>query len=539
MISISARYLALCSLPFSTLVLAAPFQGRSSGIQWGPCDASLEAFKVAGGYNGTINCANLTVPLDYTNKSSNATIDLNLLRIPAPKGKSKGSLQFNFGGPGLVARSQLAQQVLTWQVLSGSAYDLLAFDPRGTGNTLPYACYKNASEQALVLPHATNVNASDVAVGEAWVGAGNLAGACAVNMEFAPYVGTAAVARDHMSVVDALGEDGLLHYYGGSYGTALGATLAAMFPDRIGHMIVDGVIDAQEYYHDTAEAEYISDADATWSAFFAGCVAAPENCALASANRSAAQLEAAFYSWLYKVKEVPLGDNYSTLIDYTSIKGFVRQALYSPGGWGQTSLILGKLYEGKVTEALALLAESYPVAAGAEPQDKVDTSATSNLGIRGVDKTVRVQTLKEYMPSIEKILNSSRIIGDISAYSQMAVTQWKTSAVEIYGGDFKVKTKNPVLVTSNSFDPLAPLRAAKRLSGLLEGSSLLINNGYGHTVLSQASVCTIKHIRDYLVADKLPANNTLCEVDIPLFSTNVTLDAVLAQVEKEYASKER
>jgi pimeloyl-ACP methyl ester carboxylesterase len=39
---------------------------------------------------------------------------------------------------------------------------------------------------------------------------------------------------------------------GGSYGTALGATLAAMFPDRIGHVVVDGVIDATEYYHDPA-----------------------------------------------------------------------------------------------------------------------------------------------------------------------------------------------------------------------------------------------------------------------------------------------
>lgn len=84
----------------------------------------------------------------------------------------------------------------------------------GTGETLLHSCYKNASEQAVTLQYETNVNASDVAVGEAWVSAGNVAGACAVNMVAAPYVGTAATARDHMSVVDALGEDGLLHYYG-------------------------------------------------------------------------------------------------------------------------------------------------------------------------------------------------------------------------------------------------------------------------------------------------------------------------------------
>lgn len=58
------------------------------------------------------------------------------------------------------------------------------------------------------------MNASDAAPGETWVRAGNTAGACALNYKYGPYVGTAATARDYMSVVDALGQDGLLHYYG-------------------------------------------------------------------------------------------------------------------------------------------------------------------------------------------------------------------------------------------------------------------------------------------------------------------------------------
>lgn len=116
MIPFSARYLALYSLPFAPLVLAAPSKARSSGIQWGPCDAELEATKVTGGYNGTIHCAKLAVPLDYTNKTCNATIDLDLVRVPVPIGKSKGTLQFNFGGPGIAGRPQLVKQATTWQV---------------------------------------------------------------------------------------------------------------------------------------------------------------------------------------------------------------------------------------------------------------------------------------------------------------------------------------------------------------------------------------------------------------------------------------
>lgn len=33
-----------------------------------------------------------------------------------------------------------------------------------------------------------------------------------------------------------------------SYGTALGATLAAMFPDRMNRVVLDGVLNPHEYY---------------------------------------------------------------------------------------------------------------------------------------------------------------------------------------------------------------------------------------------------------------------------------------------------
>lgn len=36
---------------------------------------------------------------------------------------------------------------------------------------------------------------------------------------------------------------------GFSYGTTLGATVAAMFPDRIDKMILDGVQNPHQYYH--------------------------------------------------------------------------------------------------------------------------------------------------------------------------------------------------------------------------------------------------------------------------------------------------
>jgi hypothetical protein len=166
------------------------------------------------------------------------------------------------------------------------------------------------------------------------------------------------------------------------------------------------------------------------------------------------------------------------MLRYSELKDSLRNALYSPAGWPRTSRVLKALYEGNVTQAAALLEAGGSVATG------LATAPEANVGIRAADRTVRVKTLEEYQPYLDKILKSSKIVGDISAYAQMAVSQWKSRAVEVYSGDFRVKTKTGVLVTSNTFDPLAPLAAAKRLSGLLEGSSLLINNGYGVSMLS-------------------------------------------------------
>lgn len=74
-------------------------QSRTNSINWGPCSL-----------NGTlpIDCANFTVPLDYTDLTSNRTLNLELLRVPAVNGPSKGSIFFNFGGPGVEVRTSLA-----------------------------------------------------------------------------------------------------------------------------------------------------------------------------------------------------------------------------------------------------------------------------------------------------------------------------------------------------------------------------------------------------------------------------------------------
>ena len=96
------RCSSLLALP--ALALATPFDltarqdddndGSSSGITWGKCyDPRIPD-------NSTLQCGSLQVPLDYTRLDSGATLALEIVRAPAAKKPSKGSIFYNAGGPG-------------------------------------------------------------------------------------------------------------------------------------------------------------------------------------------------------------------------------------------------------------------------------------------------------------------------------------------------------------------------------------------------------------------------------------------------------
>jgi hypothetical protein len=72
------------------------------------------------------------VPLDYSDASV-GTADLAVIRLPANVSKSeyRGPLLFNPGGPGGSGVDTLVQAGPSLQLVFGSEYDIVSFDPRG------------------------------------------------------------------------------------------------------------------------------------------------------------------------------------------------------------------------------------------------------------------------------------------------------------------------------------------------------------------------------------------------------------------------
>ncbi|KAJ7864283.1 hypothetical protein B0H14DRAFT_2193600, partial [Mycena olivaceomarginata] len=80
----------------------------------------------------TFQCTRLEVPLDYSDASV-GTADLAVIRLPANVSKSeyRGPLLFNPGGPGGSGVDTLVQAGPSLQLVFGSEYDIVSFDPRG------------------------------------------------------------------------------------------------------------------------------------------------------------------------------------------------------------------------------------------------------------------------------------------------------------------------------------------------------------------------------------------------------------------------
>ena len=202
-----------------------PFYGQQ--LDWSECD------------DDDFECATLEVPLNYS-EPGGATIDLSILKVPASD-DSQGSLVVNPGGPGAPGTLYAAAASRSFREPLLRAFDIVGFDPRGTGDSAPIDCL---SDDQLDTYLSSDPNPDDAAEAKEFAGLiRELGRGCAeLSGDEVNHVSTIEAARDMDVLRSALGEDKLT-YLGASYGTKLGATYAELFPDRVGRLVLDGAVD--------------------------------------------------------------------------------------------------------------------------------------------------------------------------------------------------------------------------------------------------------------------------------------------------------
>jgi pimeloyl-ACP methyl ester carboxylesterase len=130
----------------------------------------------------------------------------------------------------------------------------------------------------------------------------------------AKYASTVATAQDMLHYIELrtkdlgqLPKEAKLWYYGISYGSILGPTFASLYPSHIGRMIIDGVLDLEDYYKGTWKSAVDSTNDAA-RYFFQRCLeAGPQLCSFYQNATSWKQLEQRYQGLLANLQASPLG----------------------------------------------------------------------------------------------------------------------------------------------------------------------------------------------------------------------------------------
>ncbi|RYC10564.1 alpha/beta hydrolase [Nocardioides zhouii] len=454
-------------------------------VDWSPCDDYAD-----------YDCGTLTVPVDYA-EPAGETIDLALLRVPAT-GSRVGSMVVNPGGPGAPGTSYAAAagRVFREPLLQG--FDIVGFDPRGTGTSAPVDCLSDSELDAYLAGDPTPDTVAEEQSYKRSVlsfGARCVAGSGPV----LGHVTTIEAARDMDVLRSALGEDKLT-YLGASYGTKLGATYAELFPDRVGRFVLDGAVDVS-LDPQSAAIDQATGFETALRAYVQNCLDSTDNCFLGDTVDEGL---ATISDLVDSIEEQPLPAGDRELQVGNAFYGIITP-LYNRDYWYLLSAALTSALDGKGT-ALMQLADAY--ASRSQDGTYLDNSIEANYSINCLDDPTSVPFAK--VPSLfADFEEASPTFGRIFAWSMTGCRGIEVTSSEA-PLDIRGAGAAPILVLGTSRDPATPMKWAEALSAQLESGVLVERDGDGHTAYNSGNECIDTIVEDYLLDGAVPDDGTTC-----------------------------
>ncbi|MFD6533035.1 alpha/beta hydrolase [Streptomyces sp. NPDC060184] len=467
---------------------ALPAALTSQKADWRKCEAP-EGGEAPG---SRWRCATVQVPLDYR-KPDGETIGIALIKRQATsRGQRIGSLLFNFGGPGGSGVSILPRAASAYGKLN-SRYDLVSFDPRGVAASEGVDCRSDgATEAALkrvdITPDTPAEEAAFLKDG-ADMGAGCAKGSGTV----LPYLTTTNTARDMDLIRQVLG-DAKLYYFGMSYGTELGGTYAHLFPENVGRVVLDAVVDP------TADTVGHARNQAT------GFQRALEDY-LKDRGEDPEAGSARIARLLAKLDKDPLPtDSGRMLTESLAVTGIVAP-LYSQGNWPALTQALDEAENNGTGNTLLALADSYN---GRDENGHYDTQSQSQRAISCADSTARptADEARALLPGFRKL---SPVFGPFLAWDTAGWCAGWPVAGEHDTPEASAPGAAPILVIGTTGDPATPYEGAKRMADELgEGVGVMLTNkGEGHGSYGNGT-CVTARTDAYFLDGKVPADGSVC-----------------------------
>jgi pimeloyl-ACP methyl ester carboxylesterase len=465
-------------------------------LQWAPCANGFE-------------CADALVPRDYADPRG-PKYRVAVTRLPARDAALRiGPLFFNFGGPGGGTVGALQAFGAEAFAALNERFDLVGFDPRGTGRSEgPIDCRVDQEHEGLYAqPFMTPLNL-DV---DFWTArAQNYVDACvSENSDTLSIAATANVARDMDLLRAALGEPEL-SYLGFSYGTFLGATYAALFPHRYRALVLDGALDADAYINRPSEALRAQTAgfERALDRFFEACAGNPAACFEFGGGDPHLAFDQLVGDATRSPIVVPGSDR---PLDGDDIVFAAGGLLYSKFSWSLLAESLALLESGDPTLMKAVADSAY----GRGDDGSFNPSLDRYFALSAVEQS--------YTADIGFFLDmgyESWALFDHTfwntGYSELPLGLFPVHSTGVFRGPFVASPDSPaILVIGTTYDPATTYRSALQLVDQLGNARLLTMLGDGHTAYGGNSPCIDSAVEAYFEEGTLPEVGTECQQEVP------------------------
>lgn len=448
-----------------------PPPADASRLHWSDCHDGLA-------------CASLEVPVDWARAAVDAaapTLALSVIRVPAGDPSARlGTVVINPGGPGKPMVEDLAKNLVRYRFAFAEAFrrfDVVAFDWRGGGESAQLRCGSDGFLDGDFRRTSFSLDdAADVAPVER--ATASFVQSCASSSDAAllANVGTEAATRDLEALRVALGEE-RLNFLGFSYGSRLGATYAATYPDRVRAFVLDSVVSPETVLERRIEARVASVTTALDR--FARASGAPDS-AFHRGEDAARVLEALSALRTKLRTSAPSVEDGRALTLFDFDVAFF--AGLSSGNFPALAADLGALEGG---DARAFLARADAVF-GRGPDGVYDGTLTTSLAITCLDSPMSATTVADYASFVGGL--------DASLARSLASSPWAICA----GWPWRAAQANvarpahgapPMLLVRGAFDPNSGAAEALALQASLDnGSYLLTYEGEGH-IAALRSAC--------------------------------------------------
>ena len=462
-----------------------------------------------------LQCARVRVPLDWS-RPNGEQIELAVIRhLASRSGRRIGSMFINPGGPGESGVALVRDAGSELDAWGGGRFDVVGWDPRGTNRSDPVRCFTSeASEtrfwQDVQIP---STPAESRSYERKTI---ELARRCGqVSGQLLDHISTADNARD-LDYLRQLVGDKTLTYVGLSYGSFLGQTYANMFPTRVRAMMLDAIVD-QKTWVQSAEARNAATPASTnqvFDQFLALCQAAgPARCALAGHAETAAQRVARLFQ---QARGAPIPAPHADPpgeLTYGDLLLTTFTPLRDPSLWPQYAQELDAAAEGDAS-ALETAARTLRTPAAF-------SKATTSAAIQCLDGPAR-EPVSAWPRVVGHLTKVSALWGPVLGWWGWApcASNWPARSSDRYAGPWTARTKTPILLINNLYDPATGYRNAQRAERLLGNAVLLTSSGYGHPSYADPSQCIDNWRVRYLVDLVTPPRGTVCRPDRQPFDPN-------------------